>query len=86
MSTTISLFDVARIEIRASGACSPVDQNQVYWWQTLKMLNSRGETIGEVTLHLADATVALPLGEQPPYFGIDPRRLPVVMEGEVAPF
>ena len=84
MATYLSVHGVQCIQVRADGQTQ--NGKDVHWWQTLSLFDSKGDLLGEVTLHFADASAALPLGEQPPYFGFDPRRMSALEVGEVAPF
>ena len=73
MSWHIGIHDVARIAVSSDGR--PLyAQGDMHWWQTVRLYNREGQEIGEITLHLTGAHVALPVGEQPPYWGIDPRQ------------
>jgi hypothetical protein len=69
----IGVHDVARIEVAANGSPVATAQGPMHWWQSLRFFDHHGAQLGEITLHLADAAVALPLGAQPSYWGIDPR-------------
>jgi hypothetical protein len=77
---------VSKIQVSADSA--PVDYDdgrRSAYWQTLVFLDDEDRELGTVTLFLANPEVALPVGDQPPYWGIDPSKALMVIDGE-APF
>ncbi len=76
-------------EIRVSADATPVDFGagalRPSYWQTLVLLDEQGEELGTVVLFLSDPTVALPIGDAPPYWGVDPSKAPLDRDGE-SPF
>ena len=83
MSPQISWHDVNRIQVSANGAALPNNQGMC-WWQELELFDPDEVLIGRIVLHLKRPEVALPVGDQPPYWGIDPRRRGALamLEGE----
>ena len=87
MSMQVSLYRVERIEVSANGAPLSDGSQTMCWWQELQLYDCDDALIGRVVLHLTSPEVALPVGDQPPYWGVDPRRLGALtlLDGE-APF
>ena len=87
MSMQVSLYRVERIEVRANGAPMSDGSQTMCWWQELQLFDGDDALIGRIVLHLSRPEVALPIGEQPPYWGIDPRQVGALarLEGE-SPF
>ena len=83
----LNIHDVARVDISADGCSLQGKPTEMHWWQRLEFFDHHGVRLGEITLHLAHINAALPLGDQPPYWGIDPRypAALAVIDGE-APF
>lgn len=73
MSFYLNVHHVARVQVAANGSPLADSQQLMHWWQSLRFFDQHGEELGEITLHLADFTAALPIGDQPPYWGIDPQ-------------
>jgi hypothetical protein len=87
MGFYIGVHDVARVDVSANGGVLERAPSEMHWWQQLRFYDPHGAQLGEITLHLADCTAALPIGDQPPYWGIDvncPAALAVI-DGE-SPF
>lgn len=84
MFTYVTFHQVSRMVVEANGRPAG-DTGKMMWWQTIRLFGSKQEQLGEITLHLADPGAALPIGDQPPYFGTDPRVVALEV-GEVAPF
>jgi hypothetical protein len=85
MTMQVSLFAVSRIKVTANGCALAPPRLGMHWWQELELFDDRETVIGRIVLHLVRAEVALPVGDQPPYWGIDPQRIPAAMDGE-SPF
>jgi hypothetical protein len=84
MSTEFSAHCVNRIKVSANSA--PLDSGgALCWWQTLTMFDSADEEIGRVTLFLTRPDVALPLGDQPPYWDVTTNPPAQLMDGD-SPF
>lgn len=75
----VSIHEVAEIRAEANSAILP--SGQVHYWQSLVFLDAQGETLGRVVLHLDQPGVALPVGGQPPYWGMDLTK-PLVTQSE----
>lgn len=85
MPLSINVHDVAKIQVSADGR--PFEhQGHMHWWQSLLLFDRHDTLIGEITLHLHHPEVALPVGDQPPYWGLDPQRQPLVIEADEVPF
>jgi hypothetical protein len=82
-------FCVHRVsKIQVSVDSAPVDfedGRRIAYWQTLVLLDDEGRELGKVTAFLTSPEVALPVGDEPPYWGIDQSKALVVIDGE-APF
>ncbi len=85
MTIHVSLFAVSRIKVTANGCALAQPDTGMHWWQELELFDDRDAVIGRIVLHLARAEVALPVGDQPPYWGVDPQRIGVGTDEE-APF
>jgi hypothetical protein len=72
MSLQVSVYQVARIEVSANGAPLSDGSQTMCWWQELQLFDGSDALIGRVVLHLKSPDVALPVGDQPPYWGVDP--------------
>ena len=83
MCISISIHQVARIDVTAV-AC-PMEPNITAWWQTLTFFDQEGEKLGEVVAFLESPGAALPIGDQPPYWGMDLTKPAGLMDGE-SPF
>lgn len=79
----VSIHEVAEIRVEANSAILP--GGEPHYWQVLVMLSKDGRDMGRVTLHLDEPAVALPVGDQPPYWGIDLAKPPALVDGK-APF
>ena len=69
-------------EIRVSADCRPREGGGMNHWQQLVFFDASGHMVGEVVLFLDSPEVALPLGDQPPYWGIDPSKPLEVVDGQ----
>jgi len=78
----LSIYSVGRIAIKADSA---VGDSGVIRWQRLEFFDRLGSRLGEVVLFLDRAEVALPLGDQPPYWGVDGVKPLDMVDGE-SPF
>ena len=87
MSLQVSVYQVARIVVSANGAPLSDGSQTMCWWQELQLFDGGDALIGRVVLHLTRPEVALPVGDQPPYWGVDPRRVGALalLDGE-SPF
>ncbi|AFL72631.1 hypothetical protein [Thiocystis violascens] len=87
MSMQVSWYRVERIQVSANGALLSDGSQTMCWWQELELFDPQDALIGRIVLHLTSPKVALPVGEQPPYWGIDPRQTGALalLDGE-APF
>ena len=65
----VDIHEVAEIRIEANSGILP--EGQAHYWQSLVLLDSEGGFLGQVTLHLKQPEAALPVGDQPPYWGVD---------------
>jgi hypothetical protein len=83
MCLSISVHQVARIEV--SAVTSPLDRDITSWWQILTFFDQQGEKLGELVAFLESPDVALPIGDQPPYWGMDLNKPAGLMDGE-SPF
>lgn len=83
MCLSISVHHVARIEV--SAVTCPLERNITSWWQILTFFNQEGEKLGEVVAFLEGPRAALPIGDQPPYWGMDLTKPAGLMDGE-SPF
>ena len=75
MSMQASWHQVDRIVVTANGAPLSEGSHSMCWWQALELFDRDDALIGRIVLHLTSPEVALPIGEQPPYWGIDPRQV-----------
>ncbi len=79
-------FSIHRVaEIRVEADSSILPNGQPVYWQVLLFLNKEGEVLGRAVLYLDAPAVALPVGGQPPYWGIDPTK-PLSLVGGKSPF
>ena len=78
----ISILDVHKIRVSAN--CGLLDDGGMCHWQALVFLDEQGRELGEVVLYLDGPDAALPVGDQPPYWGAD-AGMPVAADGP-APF
>jgi hypothetical protein len=83
MCLSISVHHVARIEV--SAVTCHTGRDITSWWQILTILNQQGEKLGEVVAFLESPGAALPIGDQPPYWGMDLTKPAGLMDGE-SPF
>jgi hypothetical protein len=83
MYTQFSAHSVNRIAVNANSALG--ESGSVYWWQELDLFDEADRKIGRVVLFLTRPDVALPVGDQPPYWGMDLSK-PLAMENGEAPF
>lgn len=79
----ITIHQVAEIRVEANSSVLP-DCEPVYW-QTFVLIGTDGRDVGRITLFLEDQGAALPVGDQPPYWGIDPSKPLALIDGK-APF
>ncbi len=70
MAVYLSLHGVSRMALRADGHALVAGESAMHWWQVLALYDREGMLIGEITLHLTNPEAALPMGEQPPYWGM----------------
>lgn len=75
MSLQVSFHRVSRIRVSADGRPLVSRDGQMCWWQSLELFDDQGTCLGQITLHLTRPEVALPTGDQPPYWGVDPRQV-----------
>jgi len=68
-------------EIRVSADAVPIEGQGMAYWQRLSFLDAGGRKLGEVVLFLDGPDAALPLGDQPPYWGIESGRPPATVDG-----
>ena len=66
-NSTVSVHDVQRIEVSANSKI--MDNGEPMYWQKLIFLDGEGRELGRVTVFLDGPEAALPVGEQPPYWG-----------------
>lgn len=71
MGFHLNVHDVARVDVSAHGRVLDRTPSEMHWWQQLRFYDPQGEPLGEITLHLADCAAALPIGDQPPYWGLE---------------
>lgn len=71
----ITVPNVAQIQVLADGGLSHSEETSAHWWQQLHLFDANGTCLACITLQLTEASVALPVGEQPPYWGSHPRTL-----------
>ena len=79
MCLSINVHQVARIDV--SAATSPLE-HMTTWWQILTFFNQEGEKLGEVVAFLENADAAIPVGDHPPYWGMDLTKPAGLMDGE----
>jgi hypothetical protein len=65
----VTILNVAEIRAEANSGILP--NGRPHYWQALVLLDAQGNDLGRITLHLDSPEVALPVGDQPPYWGID---------------
>ncbi|NCA72759.1 MAG: hypothetical protein EOM91_22430 [Sphingobacteriia bacterium] len=82
-NASFRVHDVDHIEVTA--ATAPRDGGFVCWWQTLTFFDRDGVQLGEVVAFLKRPEAALPIGDQPPYWGMDLSKPAGLMDGE-SPF
>lgn len=82
----LNVHQVARVDISADGCLLEGRPKEMHWWQRLEFFDDQGTRLGELTLHLANFDAALPLGGQPPYWGINPQSPALAMLDGEAPF
>jgi hypothetical protein len=82
-NSTINVHSVSKILVVAESTIS--NDGKPLYWQDLVFLRSDGLELGRVTAYLESPEAALPVGDQPPYWGIDQSKALVVIDGE-APF
>ncbi|MES9902791.1 MAG: hypothetical protein ABW168_08920 [Sedimenticola sp.] len=68
-------------EIRVEADSSILTGGRPVYWQTMLFLNEEGEVLGRAVLHLVAPAVALPIGHQPPYWGVDPSKPLSLVDG-----
>lgn len=85
MNAHVSLFSVQKIRVVGHGGPSEFLNGAMRWWQTIDVYDAENNLIGSITLHLNSADAALPIGEQPPYWGIDPKNLPAMLPEDESP-
>lgn len=83
MNTSISIHGVDRIKV--SAASCPSEAGLMCWWQTLKFFDRQGGELGELVAFLERPEAAIPVGDQPPYWGLDLRQPLGLVDGE-SPF
>ena len=66
-NSTVSVHDVRRIQVSADSAM--MKNGEPLYWQSLTFLDGEGRELGKVTVFLEDPAAALPIGDQPPYWG-----------------
>lgn len=76
----VSFYEVAEIRVEANSSILPA--GRPHYWQSLVLLDAQGRDLGRVTLHLDSPGVALPIGSQPPYWGIDLEKPLALVEGK----
>jgi len=79
----LSVQHIAEIRVHADSTI--LASGRPAYWQTLLLLDKEGRELGRVVLHLDAPGVALPVGDQPPYWGIDPSQPLALVDGK-APF
>ena len=72
-------------EIRVTADSAPVEGQGMAYWQRLRFLDAEGRLLGEALLFLDGPDAALPVGDTPPYWGIDASQPLMVVDGQ-APF
>lgn len=83
MCLSISIHQVARIEV--SAVTCPMGRDITSWWQILTFFDQQGAKLGELVAFLESPDAALPIGDQPPYWGMDLTKPAGLMDGE-SPF
>lgn len=76
----VTILDVSEIRVEANSGILP--NGRPHYWQALVLLDAQGRNLGRVTLHLDSPGVALPVGSQPPYWGIDLDKPLALVEGK----
>lgn len=79
---SFNVHGVASIRLVADSARNP-DGRPMYW-QRLELFDGKGRAVGEVVLHLVRPEAAIPGGEEPPYWGVNPA-LPVPVGADGLP-
>lgn len=79
----VTFHKVAEIRVEANSAL--LSEGEPHYWQTFVLIGPDGRDVGRVTLFLEDQGAALPIGDQPPYWGIDPGKPLALVDGK-APF
>lgn len=77
---SVSIHSVAAIQ--ASANSSVTEEGKTIYWQTLTFTNAEDKQLGEVTLFFENPEAALPIGDQPPYWGIDPSKVLAMVDGQ----
>lgn len=84
MSAEFSVHNVDRITVCASTV--PSDDGKTYWWQTMRFFDCDNNEIGKVVVFLDRPDAALPVGDQPPYWGMDLNKPALLSADGEAPF
>ena len=66
-NSTVNVHDVQQIQVSANSAV--MNSGELIYWQSLVFLGREGLELGKVTVFLEDPAAALPIGDQPPYWG-----------------
>jgi hypothetical protein len=82
-NSVVNIHDIHRIAVLADSMVT--QEGTPLYWQELSFFDDQGGLLGTVTLFLASPEAALPVGDQPPYWGCDPSKALVMVDGE-APF
>jgi hypothetical protein len=82
-NSVVRIHDVHNITVSADSMITK--EGRPLYWQDLDFFDDKGGLLGTVTLFLASPEAALPVGDQPPYWGVDPSKALMVIDGE-APF
>jgi hypothetical protein len=81
----LSIHNVSKIRVEAhSSLCAELCRT--VYWQVLTLLDSEDRELGKVVLHLTGPGAALPLGDQPPYWGLDLTKPAALFEDGESPF
>jgi len=79
----VSIHSVAGIQVSVDS--SVTESGKPIYWQTLIFMDHQNQPLGEVMIFLESPAAALPCGDQPPYWGMDPSKPLAIVDGS-SPF
>ena len=78
-NSTVSVHDVQQIQVSADSTIQ--SSGKPLYWQRLVFIGRDGQELGQVTVFLESPEAAMPVGEQPPYWGLDPSKPLMAVDG-----